>query len=450
VTASQRFALRATTRSKRFEATGSPSAETRAAELITVSDRLTGTTHSYPSIHLIFGFGFSAISDQGDLVLFDPTHVWHIPFGKPRTLLVEGCTVAKASISAQGNHAFVWTTVPPGKLNFQELQILTEIDLSSRAKRVLYEGYDRFIDFTIGANGQRLLLQRRNELLLWNRFTGWRSLLSHDEGFSETLLTDDGNTAFAITGTRRYLRIDTNSGEVRQLYAPMPFAANQVSGGALPGSVLRFAVFQDNSNLSLSIEGRDLPIIKSERGVLDAQIPWEATDFVGRAAIAEITTPDSPFALRRPVTFDASVRPWAFTFQEWFGILKFSEDHLVAANEDFTKQIDPRNPTTPGSLIHFWLTGLGPLDHPVPTGQPAPIEPMSRPLASLNCNIAERGQPSTTLEVLDVIYAPQLIGVYQVDVRIPTGWSKTQAEIRCTSGSSPSTGGLVAVQPSQQ
>ncbi|MBM3762445.1 MAG: hypothetical protein FJW36_19630 [Acidobacteria bacterium] len=144
-------------------------------------------------------------------------------------------------------------------------------------------------------------------------------------------------------------------------------------------------------------------------------------------------------------TFAKTIQPWAFTFEEWFGITRYSETHLVAANADFTKLIDGKNPTTPGSLVHFWLTGLGPLDKPVPTAEPAPADPVSRPLAKLFCTISN-SQSSFPLEVFDVVYAPNLIGVYQVDIRIPASWSTAIANIRCSSESSPSTGGLIAVE----
>ena len=158
--------------------------------------------------------------------------------------------------------------------------------------------------------------------------------------------------------------------------------------------------------------------MKREPYRFDAQIPWDATEFMGRESIAEITAPDSSFSLRRRVTFAKTIQPWAFTFEEWFGITRYSETHLVAANADFTKLIDGKNPTTPGSLVHFWLTGLGPLDKPVPTAEPAPADPVSRPLAKLFCTISN-SQSSFPLEVLDMVYAPNLIGVYQVDIRIP-------------------------------
>lgn len=418
-----------------------------AAATLTVRDRLTGQTHQSPAVPQAYGVG--TISDQGAVVLFDAQRLWHIPFGQPRILIQNNTAVIFPVITAQGDHVFVLNLVGSGgRVPAPPTFELLEIQIPAGTRRTLYRGQRPLRSLSPSDDGSRLLVQATTELLLWNRATDWSSLLSYDEGFQDSLLSGNGRVAFARTAAGRLLRIDVDKGSVEQLYAPFPDAVYQDSGGAYPGSVLRFVASPGRPDLTFTIDGTALPIIKMESSLLDAQIPWERTDWIGREQIAEISAPDTPFVMRRPVHFAADVEPWAFTFA-LFPNYKFSEIHLIASREDFSERIDPVHPTTPGSLVHFWLTGLGPVDQPVATGQPAPKQPAARPLASLSCTIAPPGsnQPRAPLEVLDVTYAPDLIGVYQVDIRIPTDYSNTRADIRCSSNGSPATGGLIAVRP---
>ena len=103
--------------------------------------------------------------------------------------------------------------------------------------------------------------------------------------------------------------------------------------------------------------------------------------------------------------------------------------------EDFTGYVNRDRPAAAGSVIHAYMTGLGPLDHPLATLEPGPVNPLSRPLLAFACYIVDRERKLAPrgLEVLDVSYAPGLVGVYQADIRIPKEWPAGEQEISCRS-----------------
>ncbi|MCX6613152.1 MAG: hypothetical protein NTW74_20165, partial [Acidobacteria bacterium] len=274
--------------------------------------------------------------------------------------------------------------------------------------------------------GQRLLMQRKDQLLLWDRQTGWKSLAYLEEGFSESLLSDNGSIVFAITQRNQYLRIDANTSESAQLFVPMPSYISQRSFGAYPGSVVRFSTNNPDPKLILKIGETPLVNVKIEDEVLDAQIPWEATNLT---PILEASLPNSPFVLRTSIGLLDQPAPVPFIDYERdnFG------PYLVAANTDFSTRITPANPAPAGSLIHFWLSGLGPLDRPVATGEKGPSDPPARPLLSMECFLGpvDGLGPQMKLSLPTIVYAPNLIGVYQVDTEIPSNWPSGRFTIAC-------------------
>lgn len=79
--------------------------------------------------------------------------------------------------------------------------------------------------------------------------------------------------------------------------------------------------------------------------------------------------------------------------------------------------------------MHVYLTGLGPLDHPVPTGVPTPLSPAAHPLTSPYCWL----DPGLTrLEMPYLGYAVGMIGIYQADLTIPDGVAEGTSVLYCT------------------
>src|SRR5207244_184061 len=108
---------------------------------------------------------------------------------------------------------------------------------------------------------------------------------------------------------------------------------------------------------------------------------------------------------------------------------------IKAVSSDFSHFIDEAHPAMPGETIVTWMTGLGPLDGPLATGEPGPADPPLHPLAHLGCDLSITGYLTWRgVEVPFVAYAPGLAGFYQVDITIPSDWPAGVAVLRCYVG----------------
>ena len=382
-----------------------------------------------------------AVAGIGDLTKY--TKILLTPLGQTPELLFEGGKILSAAITAKGNFAFVLQESPAAHFR------LLEIDLATRTPRQLWEGDTQPLGISPNTDGRRVVMQTAQQVLLWDRTSGWRSLFSHDAGVRSTLLTDNGEIVFAITRVNSVYRIDANAGESQQLYAPFPLNLRQDSFGSLPGSLIRFGLDLPNPKLTFRAGGFTFPVVKAEGTIFDVQVPWEATALQGRTEVSEVISDDSPFSLRGSVTFpiDTST-PWAFTQFPPGG----NRPHLVAAQADFGGLVTDENPAPAGSVIHFYLTGLGPLNRPVATGEKGPSNPPAAPLGRLACYIAGRDRvnpPARGLRLPAVIYAPNLIGVYQIDAEIPADWPVGLANVFCITKVLATNDALVPVGPAR-
>ena len=70
------------------------------------------------------------------------------------------------------------------------------------------------------------------------------------------------------------------------------------------------------------------------------------------------------------------------------------------------------------------------------TGAVGPTNPPAHPLAHLECELANMGVGPAWrgLELPFIGYAPGLVGVYQVNVKIPADWPTDTAYLDCYSG----------------
>jgi uncharacterized protein (TIGR03437 family) len=88
---------------------------------------------------------------------------------------------------------------------------------------------------------------------------------------------------------------------------------------------------------------------------------------------------------------------------------------VIAFNADGTMN-DAANPAAAGSVITVYLTGVGPVDPPVPTGSPAGLQPLSVSTSDFS---AEVGGAPAVVEWLGM--APGYAGLGQANIRIPEG-----------------------------
>jgi uncharacterized protein (TIGR03437 family) len=100
------------------------------------------------------------------------------------------------------------------------------------------------------------------------------------------------------------------------------------------------------------------------------------------------------------------------------GIFTQTQDGLgyaAALHADYTV-VTRQNPARPGEIVAVYLTGLGAVTPPVPDGAAGPVSPLSTTTGQTVARI--RGRPA---EVSFAGLAPQLIGLYQVNLKVPDG-----------------------------
>jgi len=96
----------------------------------------------------------------------------------------------------------------------------------------------------------------------------------------------------------------------------------------------------------------------------------------------------------------------------------------VALHQDFQRFVTLESPAVPGEIVHLFMTGLGAVAPAVATGAPAPAIPPAKLASSITFVLANyASHPTRTatypVEVLFAGLAPNLVGVYQVSLRLP-------------------------------
>lgn len=108
---------------------------------------------------------------------------------------------------------------------------------------------------------------------------------------------------------------------------------------------------------------------------------------------------------------------------------------VVNASRNPWELVSPSHPVLPGEWITLYLTGLGAVSPEVPTGQPAPISPLSRTVNSATVKINAQ-----EMQVDFCGLAPGWAGLYQINVQIPpdaqAGLQILQVQVSGTGGSS--------------
>jgi uncharacterized protein (TIGR03437 family) len=191
-------------------------------------------------------------------------------------------------------------------------------------------------------------------------------------------------------------------------------AADFQSGPAAPGSIV--SVFGSNlapraanapdvplptvlEGTSLRVNGVPSPIYYVSPTQVNAQIPYEVSPGVATVTLSVGANLLPPMAL----TIQTSAP----------GLFVFGQNHALVQNQDGAMN-GPAHPATPGSIVTAYLTGQGPLNLPIASGNVAPSDPLIGAVAGISATIV--GQ---NVEVTFAGMAPGLVGVFQVNLRIP-------------------------------
>src|SRR5262249_54910026 len=148
-------------------------------------------------------------------------------------------------------------------------------------------------------------------------------------------------------------------------------------GGAAPGSLISLngvALSRTDGTAAVRIGGLDAPAIDFGAGSGSFQIPWELA-LPGPTAVVPVTVgaePDSLFEQVFSMTV-AQVAPFFLTLPVTD---PSAAGQAVIAHQDFHGLVSAADPALSGEVLHFYMTGLGPVSPPIRTGQVTPVNPL--------------------------------------------------------------------------
>jgi uncharacterized protein (TIGR03437 family) len=167
----------------------------------------------------------------------------------------------------------------------------------------------------------------------------------------------------------------------------------------------------DLRGVSVTVNGVPAPLfaIANVNGVeqINLQIPFEVT---GQTKLTIVVTVNG--AISDPVEVALQrEQPGIFVVGDWTtgaGAILHGADYALVSSSNAARR---------GEVVLIYATGLGPVRNAPATGRPASSSPLSE--TTVVPTVTFGG--ATATEVLFSGLAPSFVGLYQVNVRIPTG-----------------------------
>ncbi len=283
------------------------------------------------------------------------------------------------------------------------------------------------------ASGKKLIYRTFDDqalpvgISLWDAGTQTSSVIfTNSEGFSDTVISGDGRIVWAVTSTNRLLRLDLARGLTEEILPPLGAITRGADGEGVPGSAL-LLLGTGATKAVMALDGSvQLPIVAAEPQGLWVQIPWEYAPSSTEIHNLLIRSQNNPFEAMVRIAISPVIEPHIATWTDPATFIPYAK----AVHQDFQSLVTPANPARTGEVVHVYFTGLGPLDHPLPTGAPGPQDPPAHPVRPLVCNL--RGNPAQPLEIPYLGYAVGMIGIYQADIRIPDVVPQTNPTLFCS------------------
>jgi minor extracellular serine protease Vpr len=193
----------------------------------------------------------------------------------------------------------------------------------------------------------------------------------------------------------------------------------------LPVSLSTVSVSFDGSG-GLSLPGH-LHFVSP--GQINVQVPWE---FQGQSSVAmKVTVAGNTSDLQGNV-YTVPLANYAPAFFLNSGAVADALDNNTGA------LITTANPAAAGEILQLYANGLGPVTNPPASGDPALASPLS--LTSTPVTVTIGGQQATVYGG-SAFLAPGFVGLYQIDIQVPSGLNPGPQPIAISVGgvTSPST-----------
>ena len=300
------------------------------------------------------------------------------------------------------------------------------------------------VAFIYGPNRQAYIIQSDG--------THLRQITNFPEAVMEVELSGDGSITFAVTATNRIVRIDVTSAQSIDIVPPTPYTNVPSEGGFQDFvSSYRFEVsrgsivpipglgFSANTEIvqwpfPLSLDGVELHVNGSPvliAGVsptsISYPVPWDLPDAPIDVEVWVASASTSPFVSGFEV---GPVAPSTFVSQPPGPFF------LIAVHQDFSSLISSASPAEPGEIIHIYAKDLGPVNTAPPIGLPAPLSPLALLVPPMSCILNSDTDPNATdpANVLFAGLAPELLNVFQMDVRLPASFPGNPSRLLCQIG----------------
>jgi uncharacterized protein (TIGR03437 family) len=180
--------------------------------------------------------------------------------------------------------------------------------------------------------------------------------------------------------------------------------------------------------VQVMVNGLPAPIQFVSPGQISAIVPYASG-----SSIARIQVINNDAASNVVTTFVNLTAPGVFTVPAGgvgYGAVLHADYSLVT----------PQNPAQVGDTVSVYLTGLGTVDPLVPDGSAGPVSPLSQTTNTITAYIG--GQLAT---ITYAGLAPQLAGLYQINVTVPSGVSAGDNSLDISGPDSYATEALIPV-----
>ncbi len=178
--------------------------------------------------------------------------------------------------------------------------------------------------------------------------------------------------------------------------------------------------------VSVQVNGLAAPVLYESESQINFQIPWETK--TGSATVVVSTGGVASAAVN--ITVQAAA-PELFV----------QGSHAIAQNSDFSLN-SSANPAKAGGSILAYLTGAGPVSNQPADGAAAGSSPLSTVTSTVTATIG--GQPA---DVSFAGLAPDFVGLWQVNITVPSGVAKGDLPLTVTVGGQTSNSANVSVTP---
>ncbi len=381
----------------------------------TVDDLQTGTTAQPP---LSPAAPQQDVTDDGAVLGFDNGALVLWTAAGSRTI-----ATAEQPASAIVNAAGTWVAY---ETNTATAVRLHSVDVATSAD-TLTATLSGSPDLSISARGDHLMYlnaarpdQPAQVWLAQLGQSGATQLTHYPQGVDAAVLDGNGDAVIAAA-EGRLLRIDVQTGAATELIGRTPTCyagfITLIPGSILPIYGMALADVQeaaptplpaDLAGTRVLVNETPLPLLSIAPHEVWFQVPFDlplqpsvSVELEHSSFFEGCPAMHVPVVARQPYFFSAT------------------DAYLILAHEDFGSVVSRAAPVQPNEIVHAYAVGLGAVTPPMETGIPTPASPLHQLTEPFNCVIGA----SDSTEQLDVLFAglaPGMIGIYQVDVRMPS------------------------------